>query len=133
MTVIDSSVTTPDSPLRRALRADGVCSAAAGAVILAAAGPLATWTGIPRSVEYAVGVGFLIYGATLLVLARRTRVRGAGLGVAAANAAGTVIALIALVLAVPPLTAAGAAGVAGLGMYTAAFAVVQYLGARRLT
>ena len=133
MTITTSSARTSDSLLRLALRADGICSAAAGATIIATAVPLSAVTGIPRPVEYSVGVGFLLYGMALLVLARRPRIRGAGIGVAIANTLGTAIALVAATTAVPPLTAAGVAGVLAIGLYTAVFAAVQYLGVRRLT
>jgi len=133
VTITTSPARTSDSLLRLALRADGICSVAAGATIIATAVPLSAVTGIPRPVEYGVGVGFLLYGMALLVLARRPRIRGAGVGVAIANTLGTAIALVVATTAVPPLTAAGVAGVLAIGLYTAVFAAVQYLGVRRLT
>jgi len=138
VTITRASGTAPrvpllQAPLRHALRADGICSAVAGAAIIAAAGPLSAVTGIPLPVEYGIGLGFLLYGVTLLALAQRPKIRAAGIGVAIANALGTLIALVVVVAAVPPLTAAGVLGVVGIGLYTAGFAVVQYRGARRLT
>lgn len=131
--ITDARVRPKDSLLRLALRADGICSAAAGAAIVATADPLVRSTGVPQSVAYAVGAGFVIFGLTLLALAWWPRIRAAGTGVAIANAAGTVIALVVAATAAPPLTAVGVAGVSAIGLYTAVAAAVQYLGARRLT
>lgn len=116
--------------LRRALRIDGVISAATGVAILAAVGPVSSFTGIPTAVTAAIGAGSLVLGGTFLAVSRMDNVRGPGAAVAGANIVGTVIAVVAAVTAAPPLTAAGVVSVLGVGAYTAAIGLAQYRGVR---
>ena len=124
--------TGKDRLLRGAMRADAVLSGLAGAAIVAFAGPLSGLTGLNRGVEYAVGVGFVFYGLVVWLLAARPDVRRAGIGVLSANLIGTVLAVLVVVTGVAPLTGAGVAVVLAMGVYTALFADLQYLGVRRL-
>jgi len=127
-----STTTRSDSLLRLAMRADAVCSALCGIAFAAATRPLSSFTGMPTSVLYGLGVGFMLYGITVFVLAGLTQVRAAGIGVAVANALGTVIAIVVVVSGVLPLTTAGVVVVLASGVYTLVFADLQYLGVRRI-
>ncbi|CAN5794917.1 hypothetical protein BH09ACT7_BH09ACT7_38400 [soil metagenome] len=65
-------------------------------------------------------------------MAALPNLRRVGVGVMLANAVGT-IGVVAVVLAdVVPLTQAGEIVALATGVYTAVFAVLQYLGVRRL-
>ena len=127
------STHAPDAPLRRALRIDGVCSTAAGAALLAAIGPVSSFTGMSGPVTAALGAGSALLGLGFLALSRLARVRPAGVAVAAGNAAATVAAIAVAALASPPLTTGGVAVVLAAGAYTAAVAVAQYRGVRALS
>ncbi len=116
--------------LRRALRTDGLLSTAAGVAILAAVGPVSSFTGIPFGVTAAIGAGSVLLGGTFLAVSRMENVRAPGAAVAGANILGTVIAVVAAVAARPPLTTAGVASVLGVGAYTAAIGLAQYRGVR---
>jgi hypothetical protein len=134
MTAISSARATEstDSYLRLALRADAILSGVCGVAIAAAAAPLSGYTGIPKSVDYAIGVGFILYGLVVFGLAARPRVRGAGIGVAIANAVGTVAAVAVVLADVLPLSTAGVVLTLATGVYTAVMADLQYLGVRRI-
>lgn len=127
-----STATRSDSLLRLAMRVDAVCSALCGIAFVAAAGPLSSYTGIPKSIQYGLGVGFMLYGITVFVLAGLPQVRTPGIGVAVANALGTVIAVVVVVSGMLPLTTAGIVVVLAIGVYTLVFADLQYLGVRRI-
>lgn len=131
-TSISAPVAAKDRLLRTAMRADAVLSGLAGVGIVALAGPLSEVTGLSRVVESIAGVGFVLYGLAVWLLARRADVRGAGIAVATANLAYTLLAVSAVVFGLLPLTGAGVAVVLASGVYTALFADVQYLAARRL-
>lgn len=131
-TAMSLPVVAKDRLLRTAMRADAVLSGLAGLGIVVLAGPLAELTGLSSAVEYFVGVGFVLYGIAVWALARRADVRGPGIAVATANLAYTLLTVAVVVSGAVPLTGAGVAVVLGSGVYTALFADVQYLGARRL-
>lgn len=116
--------------LRRALRTDGILSTIAGVALLAAARPVASFTGIPFGVTVGIGAGSVLLGGTFLAVSRMDNVRVPGAAVAASNILGTAIAVLAAVTAAPPLTAAGVVSVLGVGAYTAAIGVAQYRGVR---
>ncbi|WP_029107920.1 hypothetical protein [Mycobacterium sp. URHD0025] len=119
-----------DSLLRLAMRLDAVLVGISGIALLAAAGWFADLTGLPRSVEYGVGVFSVLYGIAVFALAGIERVRPAGIGTVIANAACTVIALAAVFTM--SLTTAGVVFVIGTGIYTLAMAELQYVGVRRI-
>jgi hypothetical protein len=119
-----------DSLLRLAMRLDAVLVGIGGIVLLAAAGWFADLTGLPKSVEYGVGVFSVGYGIAVFALAAIERVRPAGIGTVIANAACTVIALVAVFTLA--LTTAGVVVVIGAGIYTLALAELQYVGVRRI-
>jgi hypothetical protein len=130
MTTTLSTSTPTDSLLRLAMRADAVLSGLAGIAVLAAAGPLAGFTGFPKAAEYAAGAGLVFYGIVVFLAARLPRVRKAGIATAIANLVFTVASVL-LVLAVD-MTTAGVVVVLASGLYTLVFADLQYLGVRRL-
>lgn len=119
-----------DSLLRLAMRLDAVLVGISGIALLAAAGWFADLTGLPRSVEYGVGVFSVLYGIAVFALAGIERVRPAGIGTVIANAACTVIALAAVFTM--SLTTAGVVFLIGTGIYTLAMAELQYVGVRRI-
>lgn len=63
----------PDSFLRRVLVADAAVSAAAGALMAAAAGPLEGLLGLPATLLVVAGLALFPYAAYLLWLARQPK------------------------------------------------------------
>ncbi|CDP89706.1 MULTISPECIES: hypothetical protein [Mycolicibacterium] len=134
MTAITATAGTrksTDSLLRLAMRLDAVLVGISGVALLAAAGWFADLTGLPKSVEYGVGVFSVVYGLVVFALAGIERVRPAGIGTVIANAACTVIALVAVFTMA--LTTAGVVAVIGTGIYTLAMAELQYVAVRRIS
>jgi hypothetical protein len=119
-----------DSLLRLAMRLDAVLVGISGIALLAAAGWFADLTGLPKSVEYGVGIFSVVYGIAVFALAGIERVRPAGIGTVIANAACTVIALAAVFTVT--LTTAGVVVVIGTGIYTLGMAELQYVGVKRI-
>ncbi|MFN3004454.1 hypothetical protein [Mycolicibacterium wolinskyi] len=131
MTAITArSATGTDSLLRLAMRVDAVFVGISGIALLAAAGWFSELTGLPKSVEYGVGVFSVVYGVVVFALAAIEHVRPAGIGTVIANALCTVIAIVAVLTM--SLTAAGVVLVIGTGIYTAVMAEWQYVGVRRI-
>ena len=131
MTVISAPPT--DSLLRFALRLDATLTGLLGLALAAAAGPLSAVTGFTPTQEYVAGAALVLYGVVVFRLAGVRSVRRAGLGVVAANLVCTVAALAVVASAALPLTALGVTALIGSAVYTTAFAVLQYLGVRRMT
>lgn len=125
-----STPTSTDSLLRLAMRADAVLSGLAGIALMAAAGPLSGFTGIPKAAEYAVGAGFVVYEIVVFLAAGLQRVRTAGIATMVANLIFTVAAV--LVVLDVDLTTAGVVLTLASGVYTLVFADLQYLGVRRI-
>lgn len=123
-------VTPTDSLLRLALRLDATLTGLCGVALAAFAEPLAALTGFTPTQEYVVGAGLVLYGVVVYCLAGLRSVRSAGLGVVVANLVCTVGALAAS--AVLPVTTLGVAALWFSAVYTTAFAVVQFLGVRRM-
>jgi hypothetical protein len=119
-----------DSLLRLAMRLDAVLVGICGLVLLAAADWSADLTGLPKSVEYGVGIFSVVYGIAVFALAGIERVRPAGIATVIANAVCTVIALVAVFTMT--MTTAGVVVVIGTGIYTLAMAELQYVGVRRI-
>ncbi|MCV7289301.1 hypothetical protein H7J87_28635 [Mycolicibacterium wolinskyi] len=131
MTAITArSATGTDSLLRLAMRVDAVFVGISGIALLAAAGWFSELTGLPKSVEYGVGIFSVVYGVVVFALAAIEHVRPAGIGTVIANALCTVIAIVAVLTM--SLTAAGVVLVIGTGIYTAVMAEWQYVGVRRI-
>ncbi|MDF3338589.1 hypothetical protein P3H80_14220 [Mycolicibacterium septicum] len=119
-----------DSLLRLAMRLDAVLVGISGIALLAAAGWFAGLTGLPKSIEYGVGIFSVVYGIAVFALAGIERVRPAGIGTVIANAACTVIALAAAFTMT--LTTTGVVFVIATGIYTLAMAELQYVGVKRI-
>jgi hypothetical protein len=134
MTAITSArrATSSDALLRLAMRADAIIVGLTGIALLAAAAPLSSFTGIPKSVQYGVSIFSVAYGIVVFALAAVKWVRPAGIGTAIANVLCTVLAIVVVVADMLPLTTAGVVLVIATGVYTAVFAELQYAGVRRI-
>lgn len=121
-----------DSLLRFAMRADATLTGLGGLIVAAAAGPASSLTGMTPTQEYGLGAFFVLYGLAVFSLAALPNLRRAGIGVVIANIVYTVLAVAVVGDGVVPLTAAGVAATLASGVYTAFFALLQYLGVRRL-
>ena len=125
-------MTPRDRLLRYSLRGNAAFSSASGLAFIAAAGPLARTMGVPEVVSLpGLGVQLLCFAALLVWLASRDIIRPAfAMAVVVADAlwaAGTVPLLLASVLS--PTGSWIATAIANV---VAAFAVLQYLGIRRM-
>ncbi len=119
-----------DSLLRFAMRADATLTGLCGLAVAFVADPLSSLTGLTSGQEYAMGAFFVLYGLVVFSLAALPNLRLAGIGVVVANAVYTVAAVVAAEAVT--MTTAGVAATLASGVYTAAFAGLQYLGVRRL-
>lgn len=134
MTATESARTLArtDAPLRLAMRADAVLTGLAGIASVPLAGTLAELSGTTTTIERSLAAFFVGYGVAVLGLAALPSVRQAGLAVIAANVVYTVASVAVVVSDVWTMTATGNALTLATGVYTAAFAVWQYRGWRRL-
>jgi len=135
MTAVSGMPTRPlydstDSLLRFAMRADATLTGLCGLAVAFFADPISSLTGLTSGQEYALGAFFVLYGLVVFGLAAVPNLRRVGIGVIAANIAYTLAAVVAAELV--PMTATGVAATLATGVYTAAFAGLQYLGVRRL-
>jgi hypothetical protein len=135
MTAISGSHTPPlydstDSLLRFAMRADATLTGLCGLAVAFFADPISSMTGLASGEEYALGAFFVLYGLAVFSLAAMPNLRRAGIGVVAANVVYTLAAILAVEAV--PMTSTGVAATLATGVYTAAFAGLQYLGVRRL-
>lgn len=136
MTAISGAHTRPlsdsnDSLLRFAMRADATLTGVMGLAVAVAADPVSRLTGLTSAQEYSMGAFFVLYGLAVFSLAALPNLRRPGLGVVAANLVYTVAAIVAAELV--PMTSIGVGATLASGVYTLAFAGLQYLGLRRLT
>jgi hypothetical protein len=133
-----TAITTPklnqssDSLLRFALRADAVLTGLAGLAAIPFAGWLSEMSGTTPAFEYAIAAFFVAYGVGVLGLASMPSLRVPGIAVIAANLLYTVAAVVFVVADWMPLTSFGVVVTLATGVYTAAFAELQYQGLRRL-
>ncbi|WP_422745308.1 hypothetical protein ACN27E_23985 [Mycobacterium sp. WMMD1722] len=126
------STTRTDSLMRLAMRADAVLTGLAGLAVLPIAGWVADLCGTSLAIEYSMAAFFIGYGLVVFGLAALPSVRRAGIAVIAANILYSLAAVAVVVSDVWTMTAAGVAVTLATGVYTAAFAAVQYRGVRRL-
>lgn len=136
MTAVTGLPTRPlydstDSLLRFAMRADATLTGLCGLAVAFVADPLSSLTGLTSGQEYALGAFFVIAGLVVFSLAAAPNLRRVGIGIVAANAVFTLAAIVAAEAV--PMTGTGVAATLATGVYTAAFAGLQYLGVRRLT
>lgn len=130
MTALTHSTGT-DSLLRLAMRADAVITGVMGVAGLPLAGWLAETSGTTIGFEKAMSAFFIAYGIAVFALSTMRSVNVPGMAVIIGNVAFTV-GSVALVLAhVFPLTTLGVVFTLGSGIYTLAFAELQYVGWRR--
>ncbi len=134
MTATTAPATTAakDAFLRFAMRLDAVLTGLVGVGGLAIAPRLAELTGTTVTTEYALGVFFVAYGATVFALTLLPSVRSAGIGVMIANVVYTVAAVGVVLAGVWPLPTLGVVFTLGSGVYTLVMADLQYLGLRRM-
>jgi hypothetical protein len=135
MTSVSGLTTRPlydstDSLLRFAMRADATLTGLCGLAVAFAADPLSSLTGLTSVQEYSLGAFFVMYGLVVFSLAALPNLRRAGIGVVVANIVYTLAAVVAAEAV--SLTAIGVAATLASGLYTAAFAGLQYVGVRRL-
>jgi hypothetical protein len=121
-----------DSVLRFAMRLDATLTGVCGLAVAAFANPLSSMTGLTPTTEYILGAFFVLYGVVVYSLAGLPKVRTAGIAVIVANLVCTLAAALVVVEGIAPLTGLGVAVTLATGVYTAVFAVLQYLGVRRL-
>ena len=119
-----------DSLLRFAMRADATLTGLFGLAVAFFADPLSSLTGLSSDLEYGLGAFFVLYGLVVFSLAAWPNLRSAGVGVVVANSVFTLGSVVAVEAV--PRTATGVVATLGSGVYTAAFARLQYLGLRRL-
>lgn len=119
-----------DSLLRFAMRADATLTGLCGLAVAFVADPLSGLTGLTSLQEYALGAASVLCGLAVFALASLPNLRRVGNGIVVANVAFTVAAVVAAEAV--PMTATGVAATLATGVYTAGFAVLQYLGVRRL-
>jgi hypothetical protein len=133
MTAIGTRLNTPtDSLLRLAMRADAIITGLGGIALAAAAGPLASMTGLSTATEYGFAAFYIAYGVVVFGLASLSSVLRPGIGVVIANVLYTVAAVVVVLTGVWPLTTMGVVLALGSGLYTLIFAELQYQGVRRL-
>ena len=119
--------------LRYALKANSLFSTASG-LVLALGGPwLASVVGVgPGWLYRAIGVGLVLYGIGLWVNAKRAEIDLTEVRWALAMDWLWVIGSVALVLLAPTINQAGVWIIGIAGVVVADFAVMQWLGMRRL-
>jgi hypothetical protein len=135
MTAVSGLPTRPlydstDSLLRFAMRADATLTGLCGLAVAFFADQISSLTGLTSGQEYALGAFFVLSGLLVFTLAAVPNLRRVGIGIVAANAVFTLAAVVAA--GALPVTATGVAASLATGVYTAAFAGLQYLGVRRL-
>ena len=129
---ISTHPTQTDSLLRLAMRADAILTGIMGIVGLPLAGWLADVAGTTVGFETAMSAFFIAYGVAVLGLSMLPSVKVPGMVVIIGNFAFT-LGAVALVLWGPfALTTLGVVFVLASGVYTLAFAELQYQGWRRL-
>jgi len=116
---------------RLALQADGATCIAMGVGLLAAATPVADFTGLPIAVPIVLGLGLIPYGVELFVLARRRTTRRTLLTIAAANIAWVVASALLLLTGFAALTTGGNWAVGLIALFVADLAAFQLYAARK--
>jgi hypothetical protein len=130
MTALTHSTQT-DSLLRLALRADAVLTGITGVIGLPLAGWLAEVAGTTIGFEKAMAAFYVAYGVVVFALSTLPSVKVPGLAVIAANVVYTAGAVALVLAGIFPLTTLGVVLILASGVYTLAFAELQYVGWRR--
>src|SRR5262249_37751791 len=115
-------------------QADSIFSLLGGLVLLVDSGPIAASIGLPWPwVLAVVGVGLFGYAALLFLAARRVPIdRRQALGFLVADVVWVVASVVIVLDGLAPLTTAGFWGVLIIADVVAVFAVLKYIGLRRL-
>nr|WP_090344705.1 hypothetical protein [Mycolicibacterium malmesburyense]CRL76434.1 hypothetical protein CPGR_03983 [Mycolicibacterium malmesburyense] len=121
-----------DALLRFAMRADAILTGLAGIAAVPLAGWLAETSGTTIAFEYAMAAFFIAYGLVVLGLAALPSLKTAGMAVIVTNVLYAVAAVVLVLSNVFPLTTIGVALTLATGVYTLAFAELQYQGWRRV-
>ncbi|GJF13885.1 hypothetical protein NGTWS0302_34960 [Mycolicibacterium cyprinidarum] len=121
-----------DSLLRFAMRADAVLTGLAGLALLPLVGWLSELSGTTTTVEYGLAAFFIAYGVVVFSLSELPRIAAAGIAVIAANLIYTVAMVAIVVTDIWTLTTTGVILTLATGVYTLAFAELQYIGLRRM-
>lgn len=121
------------SLLRRALQADAAVVGVSGIALLAGSSALGALFGIPAIYLAALGLAFLPYGAAIGYVASRSRInRRFAWAVIILNAIWAIDSLILLASGMMPLSATGWWFVLVQALIVIDFAIVQYIGLRRI-
>jgi len=119
--------------LRGSMLADAVISGATGLLMLAGAGVLTSWLGVPAPLMRYAGLILLPFAAMVLYLARTPLVSPAGVRlVIALNVAWVAASILVLVAGWIEPTTLGMAFVIFQAVVVAGFAELQYTGLRRV-
>lgn len=119
--------------LRGSMLADAVISGATGLLLLAGAGVLTSWLGVPAPLMRYAGLILLPFAAMVLYLARTPLVSRAGVRlVIALNVAWVAASILVLVAGWIEPTTLGLAFVIFQAVVVAGFAELQYTGLRRV-
>ena len=129
---MSQSVEERQGLLKKALAGNAVFSVVSGVVILSANRWLVKFFGLPEKVSLAVlGVSLIVYAAILWLNARRPKIKITDAWVAVSMDVIWVVGSYTLVLAVP-FSVGGKWLVALVAELVLAFAVLQWLGIRRI-
>lgn len=119
--------------LRGSMLADAVISGATGLLMLAGAGVLTSWLGVPAALMRYAGLILLPFAAMVLYLARTPLVSRAGVRlVIALNVAWVAASILVLVAGWIEPTTLGMAFVIFQAVVVAGFAELQHTGLRRV-
>jgi len=123
-----------DSLLRRALLGNTLFSGLSGLIAVIAAGPLAAYIGLPSPIILIVlGIGLMGYAVGLYRMATRQSLsRADALFAVVADIAWVIASFILLLIGWPPFTTAGKWLVVIIADIVAVFAILQFIGLRRL-
>jgi hypothetical protein len=129
---MNQSVEERQGLLKKALTGNAVFSVLSGAVILLANRWLVKFLGLPEEVSLAIlGVSLIVYAGILLLNARRPKIKITDAWVAVIMDAVWVVGSYALIFAVP-FSVGGKWVVALVAEVVLAFAILQWLGIRRI-
>jgi len=123
-----------DSLLRRALLGNTLFSGLSGVIAAVAAGPLAAFLGLSSPIILIIlGLGLIGYAVGLYRMATRQPIsRNDALFAVVADTVWVVASLVLLLIGWPPFTTAGRWLVVIIADIVAVFAIVQFIGLRRL-
>lgn len=129
----DARTTGTDGFARLALQLDAVATGLNGIAYLALATVLDSFFGVPTAVQYPVGAFLLLYAVGVLAIGTRKEISRTGLmAVIVANALWVVLSLVVVVSGALSPTGVGAVWIVLQSLTVGGFAVLQYIGLRRM-